>query len=440
MAHRKHKGAEFRAKNKEETMYETVSSYRKLYKSHTLCRRGKRNKDDVAAFDLNAGVSVLWLHKSLRNHTYEIGAYKQFMLSERGKLRRISAAKYHARVVQRSLHENVMSPIIHKSFIMENSASQKDKGVDYARNLLKRQLTDYYHKYGHEGIVTGGILVGDIHGYFPSIDHEIVDKLYARFPLDKETLDLIIKVHQSTEYLYGKVGDPLGNEVSQTDGLLVLNPFDHIVKEKWHIPYYGRYMDDFYLIHPDMNYLKKLLAKVVEFLKNYGFELNEKKTKIIPIWQGFTYLGFKYRMSHTGKVYMRMKPQNLERHKQKIRKMGKMVEEGKMEFHTMYDSFVCHIGHMSKGDTYYLAQSRKKHFCERYEKFIIEGINEGYIKEKTSKGKPCPILPDRDCAVKKRIMKAFKEKKKHDRFAKLCEDLGIEYSDPVSTENPKTEK
>lgn len=53
----------------------------------------------------------------------------------------------------------------------------------------------------------------------------------------------------------GDRGLGLGSQISQIMELLVLNDLDHFIKEKLHIKYYIRYMDDFILIHPDRGYL-----------------------------------------------------------------------------------------------------------------------------------------------------------------------------------------
>ncbi len=46
----------------------------------------------------------------------------------------------------------------------------------------------------------------------------------------------------------GNVGIPIGNQSSQVYALLYLNELDHYVKEVLRMRYYGRYMDDFYII------------------------------------------------------------------------------------------------------------------------------------------------------------------------------------------------
>ena len=57
-----------------------------------------------------------------------------------------------------------------------------------------------------------------------------------------------LKIHIGTNV--GK-GLPIGNMTSQIIAILYLNELDHFIKEKLHIKYYCRYIDDGLLIHAD---------------------------------------------------------------------------------------------------------------------------------------------------------------------------------------------
>ncbi len=76
----------------------------------------------------------------------------------------------------------------------------------------------------------------------------------------------------------GEVGLGLGSQISQIMELLVLNGLDHFIKERLHIKYYIRYMDDFILIHPDKDYLKYCLTEINKKIIELGLELNKKTT------------------------------------------------------------------------------------------------------------------------------------------------------------------
>jgi RNA-directed DNA polymerase len=50
-----------------------------------------------------------------------------------------------------------------------------------------------------------------------------------------------------------------------------MDNFDHFIKHELGIKYYGRYVDDFIIVHQDKAYLKTILYRITDYLK---MELN----------------------------------------------------------------------------------------------------------------------------------------------------------------------
>lgn len=82
----------------------------------------------------------------------------------------------------------------------------------------------------------------------------------------------------------------IGSQLSQIAGLLYPTRIDNYCKIVKGIKYYGRYMDDIYIIHHDKEYLKKLIDEIDNICKEYGIFLNRKKTQIIKLSRPFTFL------------------------------------------------------------------------------------------------------------------------------------------------------
>jgi len=80
---------------------------------------------------------------------------------------------------------------------------------------------------------------------------------------------------------------------SQIFAIYYLNDLDHFIKEKLHIKYYVRYMDDFILFSKDKNYLKYCLEKITIYLDKIHLKLNDK-TEIINTKDGLNFLGYRY--------------------------------------------------------------------------------------------------------------------------------------------------
>ena len=138
---------------------------------------------------------------------------------------------------------------------------------------LKTHMVDYYRREGHGA--DGWVLKGDVRHFFASIDHRKL-KRKLKAVLDKrgvgsrvyELLCIYIDVMED--------GLPLGYQTSQLFALMFLDEFDHIIKEKYRIKYYGRYMDDFYIICSDKRKLQYILRDVRALMDSYGLELNQK--------------------------------------------------------------------------------------------------------------------------------------------------------------------
>ena len=75
-------------------------------------------------------------------------------------------------------------------------------------------------------------------------------------------------------------GLPLGLRTSQPLANLELCWMDHMIKEKYRCQWYGRYMDDFYVIHPDKQFLKQLRRDLEAELAVIGLKLNNKNKEV----------------------------------------------------------------------------------------------------------------------------------------------------------------
>lgn len=144
----------------------------------------------------------------------------------------------------------------------------------------------FYRKHG----VDGWVLKCDIRKYFYSIQHDTLKGLIRKYIDDPECLWLLDMIIDSTE---GNVGIPIGNQSSQIFALLYLSPLDHFIKEKLGVKFYGRYMDDFYLIHEDREYLRHCWKEIEEHVNKIGLALNEK-TNIYPLKNGIDFFGLSH--------------------------------------------------------------------------------------------------------------------------------------------------
>ena len=167
-------------------------------------------------------------------------------------------------------------------------------------------------------------------------------------------VDLII---DSTE---GNVGIPIGNQTSQLFALLYLDGLDHFVKEKLGIKYYGRYMDDFFLIHHDKAYLQECRKQIETFVQARGLSLNAK-TNIFPLKHGVDFLGFHTYLTESGAVIRKVRRRSKNNMKRKLKKLAALHAAGRIDAKTVEQSYQSWRGHAEKGNSYHLIR-RTDHY------------------------------------------------------------------------------
>lgn len=323
------------------TDFEKVIDFENMYKAYRKSKSGKGFKKSSAKFNIMALDGINALIEQLKNKTYKISNYNEFKVYE-PKERIIQTTSFKDKVVQHSLCDNVLLPRLQKIFIYDNCAGQKGKGTLFGLNRLSEQMKAFHKRYGFNGY----ILKCDISKFFYNISHtQLKDIVEYYFYYDKDICWLCNLFIDSTE---GK-GIPLGNQINQGLALLYLDGMDKLIKCELGIEYYGRYMDDFYLIHPNKDYLKYCLQVLTEYLKTLDLTLNGK-TQIFPFKNGVNYLGFHTYIATSGKVIRKLKNQNKRNAQKKYLKMAKLVVSGKLpidKFNASYNAWKNHISHGS---------------------------------------------------------------------------------------------
>lgn len=329
---------------------DTVCSFKNLYKGMKKCKKGVMWKDSVSRFHNNGLVNILKLSNSLEDGTYKIDKYCEFTIYE-PKKRDIVSTKFKDRVFQRSLTDNYLYDEITNSFIYDNAACQVDKGTDFTMDRLNCIMQRYFRKHGSDGYV----LKIDMKDYFGSTPHDVAKDTLRYNVHDEWALSHTDKIIDS----FNQGDDPdvgmgLGSQITQLTQLAVLDKLDHYIKEELGIKYYVRYMDDLILIHHDKEYLKECLMKITVNIEAIGLKLNAKKTQIFPLNQGINFLGFKFKLTATGKVIRLLLKENIKDRKRKLRKYKKLVNEGKMTRKKADECYGSWKAHAEKGNSYKL--------------------------------------------------------------------------------------
>lgn len=330
------------------TDFEKVIDFENMYRAFRKSKSGKGYKKSSARFSIGALEGINLLIEQLRTKTYTIAGYNEFKVYE-PKERIIQTTSFKDKVVQHSLCDNVILPRLERVFIRDNCAGQKGKGTLFGLDRLAEQMTEFYKRYRRDGY----ILKCDVSKFFYNISHEqMKDIVEYYFGYDQDICWLCKLFIDSTE---GK-GLPLGNQINQGFALLYIDGMDKLITRELGIEFYGRYMDDFYLIHPSKEYLKYCLEVITEYLSTLELKLNGK-TQIFPFKNGVSYLGFHTYLTAFGKVIRKLKNENKRNAQRKYTRMAKLVSEGKLsekKFNASYNAWKNHISH---GDCHGLSKT-----------------------------------------------------------------------------------
>lgn len=348
-------------------------------------------------YEMNAVENTVALQRQLENRTYHTKPTYTFKVYE-PKERIVESNAFSDKVVQHSLCDNALTEYFSRSFIRDNYASQIGKGTDDALDRLAHFMRHYYFsrkaaaenarraaglppdpakriEYGK-----GYVLKGDFAHYFYTIQHEPLkriahEKIAQRAP-DNEMREFCCWLVDTFVDATPNPGIPIGFQTSQPLAILYLDGMDHYVRDTLGATMYGRYMDDFYIIHESKEQLKEWLADIQLFIKPLGLSLNNK-TQIFPLAQGLDFLGFHTYLTDTGKVVRKIRDDKKSGIRRKLKKYRRRVDDGRMTLKKVEDSYEGWRNHAERGNTHRLIRNTDALFTALFPEIKRKRVENG---------------------------------------------------------------
>lgn len=145
----------------------------------------------------------------------------------------------------------------------------------------------------------------DIKSYFDTIPHERLISLLKQRITDKWIIRLIHRwlkagILDGKEVYYATTGTPQGSILSPILANLYLNELDKVWKEKGYANRYKedshliRYADDLVVLCPTKEIAQNLYKEIEAILTDLGLKLNQEKSRIVYLKEGFDFLGFHF--------------------------------------------------------------------------------------------------------------------------------------------------
>jgi RNA-directed DNA polymerase len=287
-----------------------------LFSAYFDCRKNKRNTQNALSFEKHLEKNVFKLIDEIYELKYQLGRSIAFIVNKPVK-REIFAVNFRDRVLHHWLI-NKLNPLFEHHFIQDSYACRVGKGTHYGVKRADRFIKACSENYTKDCY----ILKLDIQGFFMHINRKLLYSMLEQFihknynQTDKSlvleitrkiifnnpTQNCIIKGYKKdwdglpkNKSLFHSPPDcglPIGNLTSQVFANFYMHQFDAFVTKELGTKYYGRYVDDFVIVHSDKDYLKTLIPKLSNFLfSTLQLTLHPKKIYLQHYSKGVKFLG-----------------------------------------------------------------------------------------------------------------------------------------------------
>ena len=335
-----------------------------------------RNKEKAEKFMLYKAEHIINIRNKLISKNINFSRYNIFLITD-PKCRVIMSQSIEDKVINHLTAKYLLVDVYENIYTNSMCATRINKGSSYGINLVKKYLNEI--KYKNSNFY---YLKLDIKKYFYNIDHDILKDILNRKIKDKDALDVLYKIIDSTNYIYindrikklkndrikyldnfeliketeeiplyeYNKGCSIGNQTSQAFGLIYLCDFNHYLKEDLHLKYVVNYMDDFIIVHEDKKYLNYCLEKIEKYLTNkLKLELNINKTKINGIKNGIDFLGYRFIIKNN-KIIMKLRTRVKYNFKRKIKNLMMLVNSDYIDKKTFYKWLSSYNGLLKYGN------------------------------------------------------------------------------------------
>lgn len=367
-----------------------------VFEAYYECRKTKRRTINALSFELNFEKEVIRLWQDINSNTYKVGRSIAFIVKEPVQ-REVFAADFRDRIV----HHLIVSKINHlfeEDFIRDSYSCREGKGTKYG----VRQIESYIRECSKNYTQDCYILKLDIQSFFMSIDKTILYQMLEHFLREKykqpDKLIIMRLIRQIIFYkpeekcvIKGRKTDwnglpyykslfwsaanrglPIGNLTSQIFANFYLHHLDKYITEVLNVKYYGRYVDDFVLIHQDKDFLLESHRRIKSYLKsNLKLNLHPHKFYLQHYSKGVKFIGAVIK-PHRIYIGTRTKTNLYKKLWKEIPVLAQSMENalnGLMHFVSSVNSY---LGFMRHYQTYFL----RNHILDKIDQTFLGNITE----------------------------------------------------------------
>lgn len=286
-----------------------------IYEAYFECRKNKRGSNSAMEFEINYEEKCIELCRKVNDRTYQPAKSIAFIVTK-PRYREVFAADFSDRVLHH-FADSKLRPLLEEQFIEKTCNNRVNKGTAAFVEYLKNDIIEVSANYTQDCFV----VKMDIQGFFMSVSKPLLTRrilafIDERYPgTDKEDVKWLIATiindnpekhcilrspsslwnrldkNKSLFWVDDDLGLPIGNLPSQLLTTFYLDEFDHYVTEKLGFKHYGRYVDDFYIVHNDKCAILESIPLIRKKLKEVGLILHPRKFYIQHYSKGVELVG-----------------------------------------------------------------------------------------------------------------------------------------------------
>jgi len=293
---------------------EQIISPQQLKQAYEEINKNSYGLDEIGyeEFEKNFSQNIKELANDILSASYAPEPIKKIAINKPNsdEKRPIALGSIKDKIVQRTLYKE-LNPYFDKLFSDSSYAYRPQKSTLKALNRVTQYLQE---KRFH-------IVKTDIDNFFEEIDHDILLKRLAKEIADKRVVRLISLfmlsgAFEKMEYDKHEEGVYQGDILSPLLSNIYLDAMDKYLNSR--DIKFVRFADDFVMLFKKKYDAHKELHKLKEFLQSLHLRLEEEKTYITHISNGFVFLGVRFH----GKV-REVENQRLQKSISKLHKLAK---------------------------------------------------------------------------------------------------------------------
>jgi retron-type reverse transcriptase len=273
-------------------------------KRNARTSKSQDTKKDIAAFEANLSANLRRLIRQLQQNKFVFPPARGIKIpkdkKDKSSFRPLVVAKVESRIVQRAIHDVLVSvpaiqKFVHTPYSFGGIKKKKDDDMTAVPAAIKAVLNAI-------GDGSRFVIRSDIAKFFTRIPKSVVTDIIAKAVEDREFVELFTRAiavelenmtqlrEHANAFPIEDIGVAQGNSLSPLLGNLFLYDFDLELNKRTDVRCV-RYIDDFIILAPSKEIAENTFAKAVHMLGKLGLSVSGDKTQRAAVEEGFEFLG-----------------------------------------------------------------------------------------------------------------------------------------------------